>query len=278
MGNTKDDERKTQEMPDGKWSTCTNPERETCLSLEGLTKSFGGLTAIDRVSLKVFSGERRAVIGPNGAGKTTLFNLITGDVSPTKGKVFFNGEDVTRLSCHRRVYKGIARTFQITNLFFNLSVIENLVLAAQGLEKTKFSMFRSIASYKHLYEKGLDLLGRIEMEEIRDEVINDLSYGVQRQIEVLLALTREPKLLLLDEPTAGLSPVESALMVRMLKKLPAQITILVIEHDMDVAFELAERVTVLHYGKVIADGTVEEIKRNRNVQEIYLGQIEYAEG
>jgi branched-chain amino acid transport system ATP-binding protein len=245
--------------------------KESCLRIEGLSKNFEGLLAVEDVSLEIHSGERRAVIGPNGAGKTTLFNLVAGNLFPTGGRVFLLGEDITRLPCHRRAHKGIARTYQITNLFFNLSVIDNLVLAAQALESTKFSLFRPITSYRHLYEKGLELLSWIGMETTRDELVKNLSYGVQRQIEILLALTRDPRLLLLDEPTAGLSPAESAIMVDVLKRLPSHITFLIIEHDMDVAFELAEFITVLHHGKVIADGSIDAIKGNRIVQEIYLG-------
>jgi branched-chain amino acid transport system ATP-binding protein len=223
------------------------------------------------VTLSVRGGERRAILGPNGAGKTTFFNLVAGSLFPTSGKIFFLGENVTRLSCHRRAHKGMARTFQITNLFFNLSVIENLALAVQGLERTKFSLLRPIAAYPHLYERGMELLARIGLEDVRDEVIGNLSYGVQRQIEIMLALTAEPKLLLLDEPTAGLSPAEATIMVEMLKLLPSSITIMIIEHDMDVAFKLAESITVLHFGKVIAEGSIDEVRANRTVQEIYLG-------
>jgi branched-chain amino acid transport system ATP-binding protein len=247
------------------------PSEEACLRIENLSKNFEGLLAVEDVSLRVNPGERRVMIGPNGAGKTTLFNLIAGNLLPTSGRVFFHGEDITRLPCHRRAHRGIARTYQITNLFFNLSVIDNLVLAAAALEKTKFSLFRPITSYRHLYEKGLELLSWIGMEETRDELVKNLSYGVQRQVEILLALTKDPWLLLLDEPTAGLSPAEASLMVDILKRLPSNITFLIIEHDMDVAFELAEYITVLHYGKVIADGSVDSIKANRTVQEIYLG-------
>lgn len=269
--NNKVKERKSQGKPDRIWTTCTVNSREPCLKLEKITKTFGGLRALNEVSLAIAPGERRAIIGPNGAGKTTLFNIITGGFRPTNGKIFFRGEDVTRLPCHRRTNRGIARTFQITNLFFNLSVIENMVLAAQALENTKFSMFRSITSYRHLYEKGMELLGRIGIEELKDELVRNLSYGVQRQVEVMLALTKEPQLLLLDEPTAGLSPAEAVIMVEMLKNLPLSITILIIEHAMDVAFELADSITVLHFGRVIAEGNKDAIKENRTVQEIYLG-------
>ena len=260
-----------RETRDSTRATPSASKKESCLRLEGLSKNFAGLLAVMDVSLDVGPGERRVMIGPNGAGKTTLFNLIAGNLLPTSGKVFFLGEDITRLPCHRRAYRGMARTYQITNLFFNLSVLDNLVLAAQALENTKFSLFRPVTSYRHLYERGLELLSWIGMETTRNELVKNLSYGVQRQLEILLALTRNPRLLLLDEPTAGLSPAEAAMMVAILKRLPPDITFLIIEHDMDVAFELAEFITVLHYGKVIADGPVDAIKANRTVQEIYLG-------
>jgi len=242
-----------------------------CLTLTGVTKAFEGLCAVKDVSLSVLDGEHRALLGPNGAGKTTLFNLIAGDLLPTSGKIYFRGEDISRLSCNSRAFRGIARTFQITNLFFNLSIIDNLVLGAQALERTKFSLFRPMTSYRHLYERGVALLEQIGIGRLKDEQVRNLSYGVQRQIEILLALTGDPSLLLLDEPTAGLSPAEAGIMVEMLKKLPESITILIIEHDMDVAFRLAQNITVLHYGEVIADGTLAEVRDNKMVQEIYLG-------
>jgi branched-chain amino acid transport system ATP-binding protein len=257
------EERKSEVAPQGE---------HPCLRIEALTKSFGGLEAVKNVSFAIAKGEHRAILGPNGAGKTTLFNLIAGDLYPTRGKIFFQGEEITRLPCHRRAFKGIARTFQITNLFFNLSVIENMVLGVQALERTKFSLFRSIKAYPHLYEKGLELLARVGLEHMQDELIGNLSYGSQRQIEIMLALTREPNILLLDEPTAGLSPAETTHMVAMLKKLSPSITIMIIEHDMDVAFELAESITVLHFGEVIAEGSNDAVRANKTVQEIYLGR------
>ena len=249
--------------------TCGSP----CLNLVGVTKSFEGLCAVKEVSLSVVSGERRAILGPNGAGKTTLFNLIAGDLLPTSGTIHFRGEDVSRRSSNQRAFRGIARTFQITNLFFNLSIIDNLVLGVQALKKTKFSLFRPMTSYRDLYGRGMELLERIGIEGLKDEQVRNLSYGVQRQVEILLALTGEPSLLLLDEPTAGLSPAEAGVMVEMLQKLPPSITILIIEHDMDVAFKLARNITVLHYGAVIADGSVAEIRDNKMVQDIYLGAV-----
>jgi branched-chain amino acid transport system ATP-binding protein len=242
-----------------------------CLALQDLTKNFGGLTAVNRVSLEVKAGERRGIIGPNGAGKTTLFNLICGEFSPSEGRVVHFGQDVTRIPAHKRTALGIARTFQITNLFPNLTVLQNLLLAAQGLEGTKYVMYRPISSYQYLFEKSKALLDEGELWEKRGVLVKNLSHGEQRQIEVCLALIGNPRLLLLDEPTAGLSPAETLTFTATLKKLDPDITILLIEHDMDVAFELAENITVLHLGSVIASGGKENIRANKTVQEIYLG-------
>jgi len=242
-----------------------------CLVLEEVTKNFGGLTAVDHVSLEVMPGERRGIIGPNGAGKTTLFNLICGDLPVSHGKIVHLGRDVTRIPPYKRTALGIARTFQITNLFPNLTVLHNLLLAAQGLEKTKYIMYSPISSYKHLYKKSKELGEEVGLWEKRDVLIKNLSHGEQRQIEACLALIGQPGLLLLDEPTAGLSPAETLSFTKMLKKINPDVTILLIEHDMDVAFELAENIAVLHQGSLIATGTKEEIKANTTVQEIYLG-------
>ncbi len=242
-----------------------------CLVLEGLTKEFGGLMAVDHVSLEIKAGERHGIIGPNGAGKTTLFNLICGDLSPTDGRVVHFGQDVTRLPTYKRIALGISRTFQINNLFPKLTVLQNVLLAAQGLESTKYVMYRPISSYKFLYDKAKNILEDFEMWDKRDILVNNLSYGDQRQIEVCLALIENPRLLLLDEPTAGLSRAETLTFTSVLKELNPDITILLIEHDMDVAFELTENITVLQLGKLIASGNKEEIKANKKVQEIYLG-------
>jgi len=242
-----------------------------CLVLEGLTKEFGGLIAVDHVTLEIKAGERHGIIGPNGAGKTTLFNLICGDLSPTEGRIVHFGQDVTRLRTHKRIALGMARTFQINNLFPKLTVLQNILLAAQGLQSTKYVMYRPISSYEPLYEKARVILEEFQMWDKRDILVENLSYGDQRQIEVCLALIETPRLLLLDEPTAGLSRAEHLTFTSILKKLDPGITILLIEHDMDVAFDLAENITVLQLGKQIASGDKEEIKANRTVQEIYLG-------
>lgn len=243
----------------------------SCLVLEGLTKEFGGLIAVDHVNLEIKTGERHGIIGPNGAGKTTLFNLICGDLSPTEGKIVHFGQDVTRLRTHKRIALGMSRTFQINNLFPKLTVLQNVLLAAQGLQGTKYVMYRPISSYKSLYDKAKDILEEFQMLDKRDVLVENLSYGDQRQIEVCLALIEDPRLLLLDEPTAGLSRAETLTFTSILKKLDPDITILLIEHDMDVAFDLAENITVLQLGKRVASGNKEEIKANKTVQEIYLG-------
>ena len=242
------------------------------LSLSGVSKAFGGLCAVDGVSLDVTPGERRAIIGPNGAGKTTLFSLISGEQPPTDGRITLFGRDVTRLPPHRRAALGMARTYQITNLFPRLTVLENCLLAVQALKPTKFHLHRALSRYPGLFERARSALEAVGLAGKDGETVRNLSHGEQRQLEIALALAGAPKLLLLDEPTAGLSPAESHLMTGLLKTLDPTITILVIEHDMDVAFELTKRVTVLHFGKVIADGLGDEVKANPLVQEIYLGR------
>ncbi len=241
------------------------------LTLKNLSINFGGLLAVANVELAVRAGERRAIIGPNGAGKTTLFNLISGDLRPTTGEIFLHEQDITRLPPYRRAALGLARTFQITKLFPNLTVMDNVLLACQALERTKFSMFRPIGSYRHLYTRGEELLRAVGVWEQRGETIRNLSHGVQRQLEVALALAGRPKVILLDEPMAGLSPAETGEMTALLRKLDRSITLLIIEHDMDVVLDLAERIGVLHLGRLIADGPKEAVRANRQVQEIYLG-------
>ena len=242
-----------------------------CLVLESLTKEFGGLMAVDHLNLEIRAGERHGIIGPNGAGKTTLFNLICGELSPTGGRVIHFGEDVTRLPTYKRTGLGISRTFQINNLFPKLTVRQNILLAAQGLDRAKYVMYRPISSYDYLHDKTRSILEEFDLWDKREVSVENLSYGEQRQIEICLALIGNPRLLLLDEPTAGLSRAETLSFTSSLKKLNSDMTILLIEHDMDVAFELAENITVLQMGKLVASGDKEDIKANKTVQEIYLG-------
>jgi len=237
------------------------------LSITGLSKEFGGLLALDGVSLTVAPGERRAIIGPNGAGKTTLFSLISGEARPSAGRIALFGRDVTRFAPYRRAGLGLARTYQITNLFPRLTALDNCLLAVQALSPAKFHLHR----YPAFHQRARRVLDAVGLADKEDEAVRNLSHGEQRQLEIALALAGSPRLLLLDEPTAGLSPAESHAMTALLKDLDPAITVLVIEHDMDVAFALTDRITVLHYGKVVADGLAQEVKANALVQEIYLG-------
>jgi len=227
-----------------------------CLSLEGLSKSFGGLRAVSKVNLGVYPGDRKGVIGPNGAGKTTLFNLITGVLLPTSGQVRLFGEDITTWPTHRRTL---------------LTVLENVLLAVQGLRQMKFVMWRLLSSYRDVYDKARYLLERVGYWDRRDVKIRHLSHGEQRQIEIVLALASDPKLLLLDEPVAGLSTGESHEMATFLRSLDPDLAILMIEHDMDVAFAVVDTIAVLHYGEIVEEGPTKQIRASARIQEIYLG-------
>ena len=226
---------------------------------------------MDGVNLTIEPGERRVLMGPNGAGKTTLFNLVSGIYPASGGRILFFDKDVTGLPSFRRAALGMARTYQITNLFPKLTVSENILMACQALERTKFIMFRPLSSYRRLLERCDQLLKEFDLWEKRNELVKNLSHGYQRQIEVAMALAEKPRLLLLDEPAAGLSSAETHALTLLLKKLDSSITILLNEHDMDVAFEFAEKITVLYHGKFLTEGTKEEVKNNPTVQEIYLG-------
>jgi branched-chain amino acid transport system ATP-binding protein len=241
------------------------------LALDGVAKIFGGLRAVDGVSLAVQPGERRALIGPNGAGKTTLFNLIAGALPVTLGKIMLFGEDVTRVPAHRRAWRGLSRTFQISNLFPTLTVLENCLLAVQALTPARLALHRPLRRYEALHERARATLEAVGLADRAGTAVRQLSHGEQRQLEIGLALAGAPRVLLLDEPTAGLSPAESLQMAQLLMRLDAAMTVLIIEHDMDIALEIARHVTVLHYGRVIADGTREEIRAHPLVREIYLG-------
>jgi branched-chain amino acid transport system ATP-binding protein len=223
------------------------------------------------VSLAVRPGERRALIGPNGAGKTTLFNLISGSLPVSAGAITLFGRDVTSAPTYLRAAQGLARTFQSTNLFADLTVLDNCLLAIQALTRTRFAMLRPLAAFRDLHAAALASLEAVGLGAVGDVPVRNLSHGEQRQLEIALALAGKPRVLLLDEPTAGLSPAESRLMAGLLARLDPAITVLMIEHDMDIALELSAQVTVLHYGRVIADGSREEIRADAQVREIYLG-------
>ena len=242
------------------------------LKAEGLCREFGSLKAVQNVSLSIGSGERRAIIGPNGAGKTTLFNLLTGELEPSAGRIFMFDRDITRAPVHERVRLGMARTFQILNLIPNLSVLDNVRLAVQATERFRFGMFRSQNAYPVLIDEARRLLNRWGLWPKRDNLVQELSYGQQRRVELIMALASKPKILLLDEPTSGLSESAAASFLKMIDELGRDTTLVIVEHDMDVVFDLADSITVLHHGEIIAEGTGEEIKADPMVKEIYLGE------
>jgi len=241
------------------------------LELKSLCKSFDGLQAVRDVTLQIMPGDRKAIIGPNGAGKTTLFNVITGIYPATSGQVVLFGQDVTSWPSHRRTALGMARTFQVTSLFPKLTVLDNVLLAIEGLRRSKFVMWRFLSSYKEVYEKAYHLLEQAGFLDRKYLEVRNLSHGEQRQLEIVLGLASDPKILLLDEPAAGLSSGESTEMTKFLMKLDPKLAILLIEHDMDVVFDVADQISVLHFGGVLETGTPEQIHGSIKVQEIYLG-------
>jgi branched-chain amino acid transport system ATP-binding protein len=241
------------------------------LVVENVSRVFGGLKAVDGVSLTVAAGERRALIGPNGAGKTTLFNLISGELPVTSGSIQLFGADATGRPPHRRAALGMARTFQITRLFANLTVLENVLLACTALDSRKFTMHRALSSCAPLAARAAELLAAFGLEPLGRRPARQLSYGDQRKLEVALSLAGRPRLLLLDEPMAGLSGGEREAMHRLIERLDPAMAVLLIEHDMDIAFAIAQTVTVLHQGRVLADGPVRGVAADPRVQEVYLG-------
>ncbi len=251
--------------------TQTNGGEVPVLELKNLSKSFGGLQATKSVTLRIMAGDRKAIIGPNGAGKTTLFNLITGIYPVSSGHVLLFGQDVTKWPSHRRTALGMARTFQVTSLFPGLTVLDNVLLAIEGLRPSKFVMWRFLSSYKEVYDKAHHLLEQAGFLDRKDTEVRNLSHGEQRQLEIVLGLASDPKILLLDEPAAGLSTGESSEMAAFLMKLDPNLAILLIEHDMDVVFDVADEISVLHFGEVLETGAPEAIKKSKRVQEIYLG-------
>lgn len=245
--------------------------KQSALEVEQLVKEFGGLRAVAGVSLSVEAGQRRVLIGPNGAGKTTLFHCITGTLRPSLGRVSLFGRDVTYLEEYERTALGMGRTFQISNVFTELTLLENLTLAIVGTDRRKWTMLRPVQAFGSVREEALQGLEAVGLEHRAAETAQHLSYGERRQLELALALKSNPRLLLLDEPCAGLSPSERQRISRMIADLPRTTTVVMIEHDMDVALGLADRVTVLHRGSVILEGTPDEVQANPKVREVYFG-------
>jgi branched-chain amino acid transport system ATP-binding protein len=245
---------------------------EDILCFADVVVAFGALRAVDGVTLAVPCGEKRAIIGPNGAGKTTLFNAATGILRPSAGSIVFDGNDITRAPPYRRARLGISRTFQITNLFPTLAVVDNMALAVRGLTPRKFSLFgvpALDAREARQIERGL---AAVRLSERAQAPVKELSYGEQRQLEIALALVAEPRMLLLDEPAAGLSPSERTMVGDIIRALPRSLTVLLIEHDMDLALGLVDRVTCMHEGRIIAEDVPDVIRRHTLVQEVYLGK------
>jgi len=242
------------------------------LEIAELRKSFGSLVVTDGVSLAIAKGAREAVIGPNGAGKTTLFNLLSGELRPNSGTIRLGGRDITGLSPDKRVKAGLARSFQRNNLFLDMTVAESLATAVAVQTGECRVFWRSFSASRRLHERAAALAESVGLADRRDAQVRHLSYGSQRQLEIALALAAEPALLLLDEPTAGMSPEETHAMQRLIAGLPRELTLLLIEHDMDVVFDIAERITVLDYGRVLVQGPPAEIRRSPIVRQIYLGE------
>ena len=240
------------------------------LVLEGVTRAVGALRAVDDVSLSVLAGEKRAILGANGAGKTTLFNAITGDFPPTSGRIRFFGEDITHMDPFERIRKGMRRTYQSSLLFKDLSVRDNLFLAVRGVSNARFSLRRPGPGHPSSVATQ-ELLERGRLTHIADEMVSNLAHGQQRQLEIAMALAGAPRLILFDEPAAGLSPAERRELVLLLTSLPSHMSFVLIEHDLEIALRVVERVTVMHNGSVIKTGTPSEIENDQQVQAIYMG-------
>jgi len=249
---------------------------EPILTLSDVVVAFDALRAVDGVSLVVPQGQRRAIIGPNGAGKTTLFNAIAGILPPSAGRIAYDGHDITRLPPHRRAQLGVSRTFQITNLFPRLSVQDNMVLALRGRSARKFSLFGKPDVDSLEAPRIAAALHAVRIAARADVMVSDLSYGEQRQLEIALSLVTSPKLLLLDEPAAGLSPSERSMVAQIIRALDRDITLVLIEHDMDLALGLVDLVTCMFEGRVLVEQSPDEIRRNKDVQEVYLGRPRHA--
>jgi branched-chain amino acid transport system ATP-binding protein len=251
---------------------------DVLLQVQGLTKRFGGVIASEHVTLDVRAGELHAIIGPNGAGKTTLIGQLSGEIVPDSGRIIFDGEDITRLPTYRRSALGLARSFQITSLFPDFSALDNVALAVQAHAGHSFHFWNDARQERALREPAHAALARVGLADRADVIAAHLSHGEHRLLEFAMALAAKPRMLLLDEPMAGLGPEESARMVEMLRDLKQELPILLVEHDMEAVVALADRITVLVYGRVIACDVPEKIRANEEVRQAYLGEQEAAHG
>ncbi len=246
-------------------------EATPLLRLEHVNKAFGSLVVTRDVSLDLAAGQRHVIIGPNGAGKTSLINQIGGQLQPDSGRILLDGRDVTRLPPEARAQRGLARTFQKNTLFQRLSTFENVRLGVQARFGSIFDLASRALGRDDINDRAQDILARLRLNHLADKRVSSLSYGDQRQLEVAVALAGDPRILLLDEPTSGLSPAETGQLVDLVRTLPAELGVLMIEHDMEVVFSLADRVTVLYYGEVLASGLPDDVAGNERVREVYLG-------
>ena len=245
------------------------------LRVEGLSKKFAGLIVFNELSFVIETGERVAIIGPNGAGKTTLFNVLAGQLSPTAGRIYMKEQEITVMPAYQRAHIGLTRSFQVTRLFTELTVYENVLLALHGVRPSRFQMFRRPTAYEEIQMSGQGLLKSVNLWDKRGEPLHSLSYGEQRKMEIALSLASEPEILLLDEPTAGLSIDEISPFIALMRGLAEGTTLVFSAHDMDVVFGLADRILVLYTASIIAEGTPEEIQNNQKVKEVYLGDDRY---
>jgi branched-chain amino acid transport system ATP-binding protein len=256
----------------------TDAGSDTLLEIDGLTRRFGGVIASDGISLAVRKGELHAIIGPNGAGKTTLISQLAGEIAPDAGRIRFDGRDITALPTYLRSQLGLARSFQITSLFLDFTALDNVALAVQAHAGHSFHFWRDARSAAELRAPARAALARAGLAARADVLVSKLSHGEHRQLEIAMALATSPRMLLLDEPMAGMGPDESARMVNTLRELKRELTILLIEHDMEAVFALADRITVLVYGRIIASGSPEAIRANAEVRQAYLGDQEQVGG
>jgi len=244
------------------------------LETKGVYHDFSGLEVLFNINLEVNEGERHAIIGPNGAGKTTLFNVITGTYMPSSGQIFFKGNEITGFKPHQLARIGMGRSFQITSTFSKLTAFQNIRMGILSKRGIRFSLFRKVDKMQAITEETDELLNRINLNEERDVPADLLSYGKHRSLEVSMAMATDPQLVMLDEPTAGMSRDETHNAVELIRRITEGKTMVIIEHDMDVVFSLADRITVLHLGKILAVGPPEEIKENQEVKDAYLGELE----
>ncbi|RLB36198.1 MAG: ABC transporter ATP-binding protein [Deltaproteobacteria bacterium] len=246
--------------------------REPILQTQSLTKSFGALVALSDINLSVTRGEIHTIVGPNGAGKTTFFNLVTGKLKPSAGRILFRGEDITGLSVHRISRLGLARSFQITNVMLKLTVFENIRLAVQSRSNVNFHFFASPQKLIDINSKALEIIEKVNLLDDYDKTAESLSHGALRQLEIGMALACDPHLMLLDEPTAGMGVAETQETMQLIREIAQNMTILLIEHDMDVVFSISDTISVFHYGHLLVTDTPQKIRENEEVQNAYLGR------